>query len=266
MRPLAELPDRVARRAVAVLTDIDDTLTDGGRLPALACRALERLREAGLIVIPVTGRPAGWGDLIARQWPVDAVVGENGAFWFRYDDAATRMTRRFMRPDSARLADRKRLDALAARVLNEVEGSALASDQGYRAIDVAIDFSEDVKPLAPDAVDRIVDIFTQGGATAKVSSIHVNAWFGAHDKLSTSLNLLAEAFGIDGSKEREGIVYAGDSPNDSPMFAFFPYSIGVANVRDFAGRMPALPAFVTFGRSAEGFAEVADFLIAARTA
>jgi HAD superfamily hydrolase (TIGR01484 family) len=264
MQPLAELPDRVAHRAVAVLTDIDDTLTADGRLPALAYTALERLREAGLIVVPVTGRPAGWCDLIARQWPVDAVVGENGAFWFRYDDRSKQMIRRFMRPDSEWQADRKRLEAIAARVLRDVEGTALASDQGYRAVDLAIDFSEDVPPLGRDAVERIVAAFEEAGATAKVSSIHVNAWYGAHDKLSSSLNLLAEAFGIDGAAERERIVYVGDSPNDAPMFGFFPNAVGVANVRDFAGRMPALPAFVAVGRSAEGFAELADLLIAAR--
>ncbi len=265
MQPLAELPHRVARRAVAVLTDIDDTLTADGRLPALAYAALERLRDAGLLVVPVTGRPAGWCDLIARQWPVDAVVGENGAFWFRYDDRSKRMIRRFMRPDSEWQADRKRLEAIAARVLHDVAGTALSADQGYRAVDLAIDFSEDVTPLGREAVERIVAAFEQAGATAKVSSIHVNAWYGAHDKLSTSLSLLTEAFGIDGTAERERILYVGDSPNDAPMFGFFPNAVGVANVRDFAGRMPALPAFVAAGRSAEGFAELADLLIAART-
>jgi HAD superfamily hydrolase (TIGR01484 family) len=264
MKPLADLPSAVARRAVAVLTDIDDTLTHEGRLPAVAYAALERLREAGLIVIPVTGRPAGWCDLIARQWPVDGVVGENGAFWFRYDDREKRMIRRFMRPDSEWRADRRRLEAIAAEVLRDVPGTALASDQGYRAVDLAIDFCEDVPPLPPEAVERIVLAFEAAGATAKVSSIHVNAWYGAHDKLSTSLSLLAEVFGIDGAAERERIVYAGDSPNDAPMFGYFPNAVGVANVQDFVGRMSALPAYVAKGRSAEGFAELADLLIAAR--
>ena len=264
MLPLAEFLPSVARGAVAVLTDIDDTLTRDGRLPALAYGALERLHDAGLIVIPVTGRPAGWCDLIARQWPVDGVVGENGAFWFRYDDTSKRMIRRFMRPDSEWQADRKRLEAVAARVLREVPGTALASDQGYRAVDLAIDFCEDVPPLGPDAVAEIVTAFERAGATAKVSSIHVNAWYGAHDKLSTSLHLLAEVFGVDGTSERQRIVYVGDSPNDAPMFGFFPNAVGVANVRDFAGRMRDLPAYVTAGRSAEGFAEVAELLISAR--
>lgn len=264
MNPLSDLPLRVARGARAVLTDIDDTLTESGRLPWRAYRALEQLRDAGLLVIPVTGRPAGWCDLIARQWPVDAVVGENGAFWFRYDDGAKRMTRRFMRPDNEWREDRRRLDAIAAGILRDVAGTALASDQGYRAVDLAIDFSEDVTPLDRDSVESIVAAFEREGATAKVSSIHVNAWFGAHDKLSTSLSLLSEAFGIDATADRDRIIYVGDSPNDAPMFGFFPNAVGVANVRDFLDRMTARPAFVASRRSAEGFAELADLLIAAR--
>ena len=264
MQPLGDLPIESARDMIAVLTDIDDTLTHEGRLPALAYGALERLRHAGLIVVPVTGRPAGWCDLIARQWPVDGVVGENGAFWFRYDDTSKRMIRRFMRPDGAWRADHKRLEAIATEVLRDVPGTALAADQGYRSVDLAIDFREDVPPLGQDAVTRIVAAFEAAGATAKVSSIHVNAWYGAHDKLSTSLNLLAEVFGVDGAAERKRIVYVGDSPNDEPMFGFFPNAVGVANVSDFVGRMRALPAYIASGRSAEGFAELADLLIAAR--
>ncbi len=264
MRPLQEFAPALAREVVAVLTDIDDTLTEAGRLPALAYAALERLHEAGLLVIPVTGRPAGWCDLIARQWPVDAVVGENGAFWFRYDDQARRMHRHFMRPEAERLADKARLERTAELALRTVAGTAIAADQGYRAVDVAIDFAEDVVPLPPQAVDRIVSTFEAAGATAKVSSIHVNAWYGAHDKLSTSLALLRDDFGIDGEADRARIVFVGDSPNDAPMFGFFPNAVGVANVNDFAGRIPALPGFVTPSRAARGFAELTGHLLRAR--
>jgi hypothetical protein len=264
MTPLAQLSKSAAGRVVAVLTDIDDTLTDGGRLSARAYDALERLHTAGLVVVPVTGRPAGWCDLIARQWPVDGVVGENGAFWFRYDHARKQMIRRYARPDGEWRGDRRRLDAIVRDVLRQVPGSALAADQPYRAVDVAVDFSEDVAPLPREAVDRIVRAFEQQGATAKVSSIHVNAWFGSYDKLSTSLTMLREAFGIDGAAHRQTILYVGDSPNDAPMFGYFPLAVGVANVHDFADRMPALPAYVTSHRSGAGFAEVADLLLACR--
>ena len=148
MLPLAEFDQVTARSVRAVLTDIDDTLTDNGRLPANAYAALEALHEAGLIVVPVTGRPAGWCDLIARQWPVDAVVGENGALWFRYDDAARRMQRVYRRSAAERAADRARLDTVAAEVLAEVPGTAIAADQPFRVSDLAIDFREDVPPLS----------------------------------------------------------------------------------------------------------------------
>jgi HAD superfamily hydrolase (TIGR01484 family) len=264
IEPLERLGRDVARNSVAVLTDIDDTLTENGRLPALAYGALERLRNAGLLVIPVTGRPAGWCDLIARQWPVDAVVGENGAFWFRHDDKTRQVVRHYLRPNGQWQEDRRRLDVIAAEVLRDVPGTALAADQAYRAVDVAIDFAEDVTPLGADAIERIVAAFEAQGATAKVSSIHVNAWFGAHDKLSSSLDVLQRAFGIDGAADRERIIYVGDSPNDAPMFGYFPNAVGVANVRAFEGRIVHLPAYVTKERSAQGFAELAEFLIAAR--
>jgi HAD superfamily hydrolase (TIGR01484 family) len=265
VKPLAQLPAEAVRHVRAVLTDIDDTLTEHGRLPALAYAALERLKEAGFIVIPVTGRPAGWCDLIARQWPVDGVVGENGAFWFRYDDEGRRMIRRFARPDALRAEDRQKLDMIAAEVLREVPGAAISADQGFRAVDLAIDFCEDVPPLSPSEVDRIVAIFERHGATAKVSSIHVNGWFGSHDKLTTSLRMLTEEFGIDAAAAHDSVVFAGDSPNDAPMFVHFPLSVGVANVLDFGDRMPALPGYVTVQRSANGFAELAARLISARS-
>jgi HAD superfamily hydrolase (TIGR01484 family) len=247
-----------------VLCDIDDTLTDEGRLSASAYDALERLHEAGIRVVPVTGRPAGWCDLIARQWPVDGVVGENGAFWFRYDDATKTMTRRYAKTAAERTADRARLDAIRGEVLREVPGAAVASDQAYREADLAIDFREDVPPLQRKDIRRIVSIFEKHGATAKISSIHVNGWFGGYDKLSTSRSFLAEAFGIDISAEKERVVFVGDSPNDAPMFGFFPNSVGVANVRDFADDIDALPGYVTTARGGAGFAELAEALIAVR--
>ncbi|HSJ98900.1 MAG TPA: HAD-IIB family hydrolase, partial [Myxococcota bacterium] len=156
MRPLSEFP-LAARRAVrGVLTDIDDTLTSHGRLPAAAYAALERLRAAGLLVIPVTGRPAGWCDHIARMWPVDAVVGENGAFWFRRDAREGRLVKRYVIDADERSLRERRLDAIAARILAAVPGCAIASDQPYREADLAIDFREDVAPLPLAAVQRIV--------------------------------------------------------------------------------------------------------------
>jgi len=264
MRPLAEMPEAAAARASLVLTDIDDTLTHAGRLPAEAYRALEDLTNAGFLVAPITGRPAGWCDMIARFWPVAGVVGENGAFYFAYDPASRKMRRAFAASTVERAENRARLEAVRHRVLAEVPGAAVSADQAYREADLAIDFREDVAPLDSSAVRRIKAIFEEAGATAKISSIHVNGWFGDYDKLSMTRRFASEIASLDIDRERERVVFVGDSPNDAPMFGFFPLACGVAGVRDFAGELDAEPAYVTEGGGGRGFVEVAEKLIAAR--
>jgi HAD superfamily hydrolase (TIGR01484 family) len=193
MKPLESMPEATRRSIRGVLTDIDETVSTHGRLTAEAYTALERLHRAGKLVIPITGRPAGWCDHIARFWPVDAVVGENGALYMRYDPAAHTLVRRFLDDEPTRRRHRERLTAIADRILAAVPGSALASDQRYREADVAIDFCEDIPPLDRAAIDRIVAMMEAEGMTAKVSSIHVNGWFGTYDKLTMTKHLLRES-------------------------------------------------------------------------
>ena len=261
MRPLAAMPEADRRAIRGVLTDIDDTLSTRGRISAAAYAAMERLHDAGRLVIAITGRPAGWCDHIARMWPVDGVVGENGALYMRYDTQAHKLVRRFADDEPTRHANRARLATIGRRILATVPGCALASDQRYRETDLAIDFREDVPPLSREAVDRIVGLMQAEGMTAKVSSIHVNGWFGGYDKLSMTRILLAEAFGMDLDAERARFVFAGDSPNDAPMFEFFPNAVGVANVLEFADRIATLPTYVTQGEAGAGFTELADHLL-----
>ena len=264
MQPLDAF-DAGARRALrGVLLDIDDTLTTDGSLTAAAYGALERLTRAGLLVVPVTGRPAGWCDHIARMWPVAGVVGENGAFYFRHDREHAAMRKRFVASDAERREARRRLEGVKEVILEQVPGTAVASDQLYREADLAIDFCEDVPRLPDAAVVRIVELFERAGATARVSSIHVNGWFGSYDKLGMTRTLMRECFDVDLDAERERFVFVGDSPNDAPMFAYFPHSVGVANVRDFAGMLDAEPTYVCSRRCGEGFVELADLVLSAR--
>jgi len=264
MKPLADFPLGHRRRIKGVLVDIDDTLTSRGALTAEAYGALENLHQAGFIVVPVTGRPAGWCDHIARMWPVEGVVGENGAFYFRHDAAERKLVKRYLQSAAERAAARKKLEDLKKEILEAVPGAGIASDQQYREADLAIDFCEDVPPLPPDAIDRIVRLFNEAGATAKVSSIHVNGWFGTYDKLTMTRIFLDECFAIDLQAEKDAFVFAGDSPNDQPMFDYFPNSVGVANVRNFKDRIECFPTYVTERESGAGFAELAASLIAAR--
>ncbi|MBZ6078359.1 HAD family hydrolase [Microvirga puerhi] len=266
MRPLSELSLEQARSVRVVLSDIDDTITSEGMLTAAAYGALEALHKAGFLVIPVTGRPAGWCDHIVRMWPVDAIVGENGAFFFRYDRIRKKMHHHFWASPEERQLNRARLDEIEKEVLATIPGAALASDQAYRVADLAIDFCEDVPPLPEREVDKIVSVFERAGAQAKVSSIHVNGWFGAYDKLSMAKTLLADVFKIDWEDAKRSVIYAGDSPNDEPMFAAFPLSVGVANISAFAHRLKSKPAFITPSHSGDGFAELAALLLRAKGA
>jgi len=258
MRPLAELDPAGIR---GLFFDIDDTLTTDGRLTAQAYAALERWKAAGRIAVPVTGRPAGWCDHIARMWPVDAVVGENGAFYFRYDPAQKKLVKRFRDDESTRAANRARLGAIRDRIVSAVPGCAPASDQLYRETDLAIDFCEDVAPLGLAAAERVAELMREAGLTAKVSSIHVNGWFGDYDKLGMTRTLASELFGLDLDAARGGFAFAGDSPNDAPMFAYFPNSVGVANVRGYGALLASEPAFVTRGEAGAGFAELVTRLL-----
>jgi HAD superfamily hydrolase (TIGR01484 family) len=249
-------------RVSRVLLDIDDTLSTHGKLTAAAYAALWRLHEAGLVVAVVTGRPAGWCDHIARFWPVNAVIGENGAFYFYHD--GTKLRQRYVYGAEDRRAFRERLEAVKTRILAEVPGCALASDQLYRESDLAIDFCEDVTPLDRSAVLRIKKLFEEAGARAKISSIHVNGWYGEFDKLSTVSLWAAERLGCDLDAERETFVFCGDSPNDEPMFRFFPLSFGMANVRPFLPLIAHPPAFICQQECGAGFCEVADLLLKSR--
>jgi HAD superfamily hydrolase (TIGR01484 family) len=258
LKPLAQLDPRGIG---SVLVDIDDTLTTAGKLTAQAYGALERLHAAGKRVVPVTGRPAGWCDHIARMWPVDAVVGENGAFYFHF--SAGRLHKRFLDDAAARAANRARLDAIARRILDAVPGCALAADQPYRETDLAIDYCEDTGPLSLADAERIAALMAEAGLVAKISSIHVNGWFGHYDKLATTRLLFEEHFGVGAAEARQETVFVGDSPNDAPMFGFFARSVGVANVRRFEALLSAKPRYVTRAEAGAGFAELTDHLLGA---
>ena len=263
MLAIDQLDTRLLEPVTGVFTDVDDTLSTAGKLTAEAFDALWRLHDAGVTVVIVTGRPAGWCDHIARFWPVDAVIGENGGFYFEHD--GTKLRCRYLYDDAARRDFRQRLIAVRDRILDEVPGTAIASDQHYREYDLAIDFREDVPPLSDEQALRIQELFEQAGACAKISSVHVNGWYGTFDKLSTSRLWARERLGVDLDTRRQHFVYCGDSPNDEPMFGFFPLSFGMANVEPYLALMRQTPAYVTSESCGAGFRQVADLVLQART-
>ena len=256
MQELAKFP---ATKIKFLFTDIDDTITTDGQLPAESYAALWKLSRAGISVVPVTGRPAGWCEMIARFWPVAGVVGENGGLYFRYHHHE--MKRVFFNSPEEQKANRKKLDVIAAEVLREVPGCAIASDQFCRMLDLAVDFAEDVKPLPPESVARIVTVFERHGAQAKVSSIHVNGWFGAYDKLFMCKKFIETEFGLKLDNIKGECTFVGDSPNDEPMWQYFPVSFAVANVQHFVKQIKHLPSYVASREGGEGFVEIAEKIL-----
>ena len=252
----------VCRTLAALLCDLDDTITTGGKLTAEAFTALWRAQEAGLSVIVVTGRPAGWADHLARMWPVHGVIGENGGLYFRHVDGT--MRRYYTYPAEDRVVFRERLRAIGEEILREVPGCAIAADQAYREFDLAIDFAEDVAPLPFPDVRRIRDLFVVRGATAKISSIHVNGWFGSFDKVTTAQRYLRDELGLGADEARERVLFVGDSPNDEPMFSFFPHTVGVATIRRYADLLSTWPAYITNEGGGAGFAEAVNEVLRKR--
>ena len=262
MKPIEKMPKAVKKTIQYVLADIDDTLTLNGRLPAVVFAAMERLQKAGICMIPITGRPAGWCDHIARMWPVDGIVGENGAFYFCYDVQQRKMRRRYFKSEKQREIDYQKLEKLKEVILKKIPGCRVSADQHYREADLAIDYCEDVPPLSMEDVDRIVRLFEAAGARAKISSIHVNGWFGEYDKLTMTRMLFAEVFKEDMAAVKEDVIFIGDSPNDVPMFQFFPHSVGVANILQFEEKITHKPAWVTLQEGGYGFSEMVDLILA----
>jgi len=258
-RPLREAD---LSRVEAVFTDVDGTLTTGGRLRSSTLGALERLDRAGVPVVLVTGRPAGFAEAWARTLPVAGVIAENGGVSVRLDGRGS-LRKTYARPAAVRARERRRLARVVRAALRAVPGSRMSTDSRYAEVDLAIDVNEEVR-LGPDAARRLETFFARRGVNAVRSSVHVNAWIGPFDKAWMVRRFLRTVW-----KKRLGpgdrrYVYVGDSLNDAPLFAAFALSVGVANVRAVEALLEHRPRFVTRAPEGAGFEEVARAVLRAR--
>ncbi len=258
MLPITDLEPEKLKNLEFILTDIDDTLTQNGKLNGEAYSALWDLDRAGYAVIPVTGRPAGWCDLIVRQWPVAGVVGENGAFAFYLEEGRLKQ---LFHPSVYSGDNKDRFELIKSAVFKEVPGTREAKDQFSRLFDLAIDFREEAPFLDLSAAEKIKEICERFGAEAKISSIHVNTWFGHYDKLSMIKIFFKKICGVDIEKEKTRALFVGDSPNDEPMFRYFPLSAAPLNINDFFNMLRDKPAYVSSKGHGSGFAEIARTIL-----
>lgn len=261
MRPIEDLGSDACRALRGVVFDIDDTITEQGRVTAEAYAALWRLADAGLTLVAVTGRPLGWCDVAAQLWPVALAVGENGAGWVWREGA--RLRDGFWDEESVRGEQRMRTKDLIELVAQRFPGLTLAGDQRLRRVDLAFDVNEAVR-LPPATVQALVAFLQDQGARVLVSSVHVHVFFGTHDKAAGVVRAAEQALGQDVASAPARWLFVGDSGNDASAFAYFPISAGVANVRDHLDRLPTPPAFVARGARGRGFAEIADLVLSRR--
>jgi len=266
MRPLADFPAAARQGLIGVFTDIDDTLTTKGAITPDALQALADLKAAGLHVIPITGRPVGWSEPFAAAWPVDAIVAENGAVALQRgpaEEPAAWLHKLYLQDAMTRQTNWARMQAVAARVLREVPGATLAQDSPGRETDIAIDHSE-FAHLAPELIAQTVQIMQSEGMNATVSSIHINGWFGTHNKWVGARWITRQLWDRELQDEIGRWLYVGDSTNDQRMFEAFTHSVGVANIRRFEAQLTHLPRYITPSARGAGFAEVARAVLAVR--
>lgn len=269
-KSIHEMSRHQLRQVKVICFDIDDTFSLHGKILSEAYEALWKLKRSGYVLVPVTGRPAGWCDHIVRFWPVDAIVGENGAFIYYLNE---QNRKKELIPPGSDPDARKKCDQLAKEIKKQFPEATFASDQSFRVNDLAIDLCEDVEPWSSERTEALLAFCLNKGAHAKLSSIHVNTWFGDFDKLK-GLRYWVES-GMPGVKgiEKQSIktfgeeswMYFGDSPNDEPLFGAFLNSVGVSNVKPFLEKMKLPPQWITSKEGGLGFAETVDCLLLSKS-
>ncbi|MBL8909438.1 MAG: HAD-IIB family hydrolase [Archangium sp.] len=242
----------------AVFTDVDGTLTTKGKLTSSTLRAIEWLQAHKVPVVLVSGRPAGWGEAWARQWPVAGAIMENGGLHFAW--RGDKLEKVYAQSEKERARTRRELIEHVDAAMAKVKGAQLSGDSPYTEVDLAIDYAEDVA-LGHAAADQLEAFLRARGVQAVRSSVHVNCWIGDFDKRSAVKRFVKTEWKKTISDDERRYVYVGDSFNDAPMFEAFPLSIGVANVKDVLGSIDTPPKFVTRAREGKGFGEVADAIV-----
>ena len=255
MKPLSSWPQTAREKIVGVFTDIDDTLTTEGAITSDALQALSDLKAAGLMVIPITGRPVGWSLPFASTWPVNALVAENGAVALWHDASKNQIDKIYQQDSATRSHNFEQMQRIAQKVLKEIPGTVMAQDSAGRETDIAFDHSE-FHQLRTSQIQQVVQLLQQEGLTATVSSIHINAWFGSHNKWQGAQWILKQLTGRDLKQELDQWVYVGDSTNDQIMFEHFTHSVGVANILRFEKELQHLPEYIATQERGAGFSEV----------
>ena len=259
MKPITQLDSATARLLRGILFDLDDTLLDRSELTEVAYGALHRLSEAGLTLLAVTGRPAGYGEVLVPAWPIAGLIAENGSVAVLKVDGRTQL---FDEVNvTQRRARREQLQTLVTHMKCEFPLLMPATDVHLRRCDYTFDIGE-YQHVDHEVITAVIAFARARGASTVRSSVHLHVGFDGSDKASGTLRVLSRHFGYDVTHARAQFAFIGDSENDEAAFAAFNTTIAVANLR---GRPTVNPRYATQAPRGRGFAEFVQRLLALRS-
>ncbi|BAY12840.1 HAD family hydrolase [Calothrix sp. NIES-2098] len=250
--PLSQADSNCWNNIRLVATDMDGTLTRNGKFTTKLLQALENLAAAEIKVIIVTGRSAGWVSGLNSLMPVAGAVAENGGlFYMAGSDRPIALT-----PIPNLANHRQHLAATFKELQSKFPQIQESADNHFRITD----WTFDVASLTPTELQTLSRLCQDLGWGFTYSNVQCHIKPQAQDKAIGLLQVLQQYWP---QYSLEQVVTVGDSPNDESLFnrRYFPISVGVANVLEYANQLQHQPAYVTSAREAEGFCELSNCLV-----
>ena len=235
-----------------VATDMDGTLTSQGKFTASLLQALENLADASIPVLIVTGRSAGWMSGLSAILPIAGALAENGGLFYP-SGTETPVT---LTPIPDIVAHRQQLYHIFDQLKSKFPYLQESGDNRFRITDWTFDNRE----LTPNDLQTINAFCQESGWSFTYSSIQCHIKPKQQNKAIGLLKVLTHHFP---QYTPEQVVTVGDSPNDESLFdpQYFPVSVGVANVLEYANQLTHKPAYITTFAEGEGFCELAKLLL-----
>lgn len=234
-----------------IATDMDGTLTQQGKFTASLLQAFEDLSAAGIPVLIVTGRSAGWVSGLATYLPIAGAIAENGGLFYPEHSAEPRLLTAL--PDLVQ--HRQQLANAYQNLKSKFPQIQESTDNQFRLTD----WTFDNRDLTVSQLESLATLCSSLGWGFTYSSVQCHIKPASQDKAVGLIQVLQKYFP---QYKLEEVLTVGDSPNDASLFnpELFPLSVGVANVLDYADELIYKPAYVTTASEGKGFCELVRYL------
>jgi HAD superfamily hydrolase (TIGR01484 family) len=234
-----------------IASDVDGTLTQNGKFSSDFISTLIDLQSAGIKVLLVTGRSAGWVSALVNYLPVEGAIAENGGLFLQPNGTQDLLS---SVPNLSR--HRILLENTFHHIKQLFPNLLTSTDNQFRITDWTFDVdnlsTEDIQAISSQC-HQMGWSFTYSNVQCHIKPIH-------QDKATGLMSVLKKYFPELNSQQ---VLTVGDSPNDEAMFDadLFPLSVGVANIRHYQDQMLHLPKYLTQASEFAGFSELAKLLL-----